>query len=297
MKNLNGKVAVITGAASGLGRGLATVLAVEGCRLALVDVHAERLAEVAAEHPGCSTHVVDVSDRAAMQALPEAVIAIHGAVHLVINNAGVTITASFLDHSIEDLEWLLGINLWGVIYGCHAFLPHLIAGGEGHIVNISSLFGIVGIPGQSGYCVSKYGVRGLSEALAEEAALLEADIGVTVVHPGAINTRIITSARKKGQDLDRAARFFERHGMSPQTAAQQIVAAVKRNKLRLTVTREAWWMDLLKRIFPTWGNQLAVRAMLRTMGMKTLTQHSAEDAAHTEREPGAEDGPQRSTAS
>lgn len=297
MKNLNGKVAVITGAASGLGRGLATVLAAEGCRLALVDVHAERLAEVAAEHPGCSTHVVDVSDRAAMQALPEAVIAVHGAVHLVINNAGVTITASFLDHSIEDLEWLLGINLWGVIYGCHAFLPHLIAGGEGHIVNISSLFGIVGIPGQSGYCVSKYGVRGLSEALAEEAALLEADIGVTVVHPGAINTRIITSARKKGQDLDRAARFFERHGMSPQTAAQQIVAAVKRNKLRLTVTREAWWMDLLKRIFPTWGNQLAVRAMLRTMGMKTLTQHSDEAAAHAESEPGAEDGPQRSTAS
>jgi NADP-dependent 3-hydroxy acid dehydrogenase YdfG len=288
MKNLNGKVAVITGAASGLGRGLADVLAAEGCRLALVDVHAERLAEVAAEHPGCSTHVVDVSDRAAMAALPEAVLAAHGAVHLVINNAGVTLTASFLDHSIDDLEWLLGINLWGVIYGCHAFLPHLIAGGEGHIVNISSLFGIIGIPGQSGYCVSKYGVRGLSDALAEEVAMLEADIGVTVVHPGAINTRIITSARKNGQNLDRAARFFARHGMSPLTAAQQIVAAVKRSQLRLTVTREAWWMDLLKRIFPTWGNQLAVRGMLRTMGMKTLVQQSAARA---------EEGDQSSTAS
>ena len=288
MKNLHGKVAVITGAASGLGRGLATVLAAEGCRLALVDVHAERLTEVAAEHPGCSTHVVDVSDRAAMAALPEAVLAAHGAVHLVINNAGVTMTASFLDHSIDDLEWLLGINLWGVIYGCRVFLPHLLAGGEGHIVNISSLFGIIGVPGQSAYCVSKYGVRGLSEALSEELSLQEADVGITVVHPGAINTRIISSARKNGQDLSRAERFFERHGMSPLTAARQIVAAVKRNQLRLTVTREAWWMDLIKRIFPTWGNRLAVRGMLKTMGMKTLALQITAPA---------EDGNQSSTAS
>ena len=270
MKNLKGRVAVITGAASGLGRGLAEVLAAEGCTLALVDVHAERLAEVAAEHPGCSTHLVDVSDRAAMAALPEAVIEAHGAVHLVINNAGVTVTASFLDHTMEDLDWLLGINLWGVVYGCRAFLPHLIAGGEGHIVNISSLFGIIGVPGQTAYCTAKYAVRGLSESLAEELSHSPADVNITVVHPGAINTRIITSARTGGEDLTRAAKFFERHGMSPQVAARQIVAAVKRNQLRVLVTREAWWGDLLKRIFPTWGNRLMTRMMVKMMDMKSI---------------------------
>ncbi|MFT5684252.1 MAG: NAD(P)-dependent dehydrogenase (short-subunit alcohol dehydrogenase family) [Myxococcota bacterium] len=275
MKNLHGKVAVITGAASGLGRGLAEVLAAEGCRLALVDVHAERLAEVAAEHPGCSTHLVDVSDREAMAALPEAVLEAHGAVHLVINNAGVTITASFLDHTMEDLDWLLGINLWGVIYGCRAFLPHLLAGGEGHIVNISSLFGIIGVPGQTSYCTAKFAVRGLSESLAEELAMASADVGITVVHPGAINTRIIKSARTGGEDLDRAVRFFERHGMSPHTAARQIVAAVKRGKQRVLITREAWWLDLLKRIFPTWGNRLATRGMMKTMGMSGVVKDAA----------------------
>ncbi len=275
MKNLNGKVAVITGAASGLGRGLAEVLAAEGCRLALVDVHAERLAEVAAEHPGCSTHLVDVSDRAAMAALPEAVLAAHGAVHLVINNAGVTITAGFLDHTMEDLDWLLGINLWGVIYGCRAFLPHLIDGGEGHIVNISSLFGIIGVPGQTSYCTAKYAVRGLSESLAEELAHSPADVGITVVHPGAINTRIITSARTGGEDLTQAAKFFERHGLPPQVAARQIVAAVKRNQLRVLVTREAWWADLIKRIFPTLGNRLVTRVMLKKMGMDGTLKEAA----------------------
>lgn len=275
MKNLNGKVAVITGAASGLGRGLAEVLAAEGCRLALVDVHAERLAEVAAEHPGCSTHLVDVSDREAMAALPEAVLEAHGAVHLVINNAGVTITAGFLDHTMEDLDWVLGINLWGVIYGCRAFLPHLIEGGEGHIVNISSLFGIIGVPGQTSYCTAKYAVRGLSESLAEELAHSPADVGITVVHPGAINTRIITSARTGGEDLTRAETFFERHGMPPQVAARQIVAAVKRNQLRLMVTREAWWSDLIKRIAPTWGNRLVTRVMLKAMGMDDTLKDAA----------------------
>jgi NAD(P)-dependent dehydrogenase (short-subunit alcohol dehydrogenase family) len=278
MKNLNGKVAVITGAASGLGRGLAEVLAAEGCRLALVDVHEQRLAEVAALFPGCSTHLVDVSDRDAMAALPGAVLEAHGAVHLVINNAGVTITASFLDHTDEDLDWLLGINLWGVIHGCRAFLPHLIAGGEGHIVNISSLFGIVGVPGQTSYCTAKYAVRGLSESLAEELAMSGADVGITVVHPGAINTRIIKSARTGGEDLSRAERFFERHGMSPQVAARQIVAAVKRDQLRLLVTREAWWLDLLKRIFPTWGNRIAVRGMMKTMGMAGVVKDAAQRA-------------------
>ena len=277
MKNLNRKVAVITGAASGLGRGLAAVLAAEGCRLALVDVHAERLAEVAAEHPTCSTHLVDVSDRAAMMALPEAVLEAHGAVHIVVNNAGVTTTQSFLDHSMEDFDWLLGINLWGVIYGCHAFLPHLIASGEGHIINISSLFGIIGVPGQSSYCTSKYAVRGLSEALSEELALSGEDIHITVVHPGAINTRIVKSARST-TDLSAMERFFEQHGMAPEVAARQIVRAVKRNQLRVVVTREARMGDLIKRLLPTWGNRLAVSAMVRFMGMGRLLEAEAKKA-------------------
>ena len=255
MKNLSGKVAVITGAASGLGRGLAAVLAAEGCRLALVDVHAERLAEVAAEHPGCSTHVVDVSDRAAMAALPEAVIAAHGAVHLVVNNAGVTITASFLD----DLEWLLGINLWGVIHGCKFFLPELKKADEAHIVNISSMFGFIGMPSQSSYCATKFAVKGLTESLWTE--LQGTNVGVTSIHPGGIATNIHETMRSYDDEIRDATVQGLAQSRPPSSVAQAIIKAIEANKLRAIVGREAYLADWMKRLLPVRTHRMLAKRM------------------------------------
>ncbi len=271
MKQLSKRVAVITGAASGIGQALAVALAQEGCALALVDINAEGLAQTAALVEGralaISTHIVDVSSAAAMAALPEAVIAAHGAVHVVINNAGVTITAPFLEHSLEDLEWIVGINFWGVVYGCRFFLPHLEAVDEAHIVNMSSIFGVIGVPGQSGYCATKFAVRGLSESLWEE--LSGSHIGLSVVHPGGVNTNIVTSARCSRPELTAdLADFFARKAMPPSAAAAQIVAGIKAGRRRVLITREAWALDLLKRLLPAAGNRIATSLLTRAMGLQ-----------------------------
>ena len=273
MRDLRGKVAVVTGAAGGIGAALAQRLAAEGCRLALVDIQAERLRRTAAaareQGAQVSTHAVDVSDAAAMQRLADEVLAFHGAVHLVINNAGVTIAAPFVEHSLEDWDWILGINLRGVVLGCRVFLPHLLAQGEGHIVNLSSIFGIVGVPAQSAYCATKFAVRGLSEALAEELA--GTGVQVTVVHPGGVNTDIIASARTSDEAAKRRlVDFFSKKTLPPERAADLIVAGIRRNQRRVLIGPEAWAMDLLKRLLPVAGNRLSVRAMVRTMGLGDL---------------------------
>jgi NAD(P)-dependent dehydrogenase (short-subunit alcohol dehydrogenase family) len=197
MQRLEGRIAVITGAASGIGRALALQLAEAGCGLALVDVQAETLRRVGAEcrerGAQVSTHAVDVSDRAAMAALPQRVIDFHGAVHILINNAGVTVADTVLEQSLEDWDWIVGINLWGVIYGCRAFLPHLLAAEEAHIVNLSSVFGIAGVPMQAAYCTTKFAVLGFSESL--QAELRGTCVGLSVVHPGGVNTNIVRASR------------------------------------------------------------------------------------------------------
>ena len=273
MRDLRGKVAVVTGAAGGIGAALAQRLAAEGCRLALVDIQAERLRRTAAaareQGAQVSTHAVDVSDAAAMQRLADEVLAFHGAVHLVINNAGVTIAAPFVEHSLEDWDWIVGINLRGVMLGCRVFLPHLLAQGEGHIVNLSSIFGVIGVPAQSAYCATKFAVRGLSEALAEELA--GTGVQVTVVHPGGVNTDIIASARTSDEAAkERLVSFFAKKTLPPERAADLIVAGIRRNQRRVLIGPEAWAMDLLKRLLPVAGNRLSVRAMVRTMGLGDL---------------------------
>lgn len=266
MKTLNGRVAVVTGAASGIGRSLAEQLTQAGCRVALVDVNAERLAEVHAACPNSSVHVVDVSDRAAMLALPGQVIEAHGAVHILVNNAGVSCNKTFDEHTLEDWDWLIGINLWGVIHGCHAFLPHLMEADEAHIVNVSSVFGIVGLPSQSSYCASKFAVRGLSESLWEE--LEHTHIGLTVVHPGGVDTNIVRDGRNP-QDVDEERLFkrFAKQAIPASEAARQILVAIENGDKRLRITKEAYLMDWVKRLAPVWGNAFIARGLIKALGM------------------------------
>ncbi|MEL6343222.1 MAG: SDR family NAD(P)-dependent oxidoreductase [Myxococcota bacterium] len=265
MKTLQGKVAVITGAASGIGAALSAALAQRGCRLALVDIQAERLADTAKTARGLgatvSTHVIDVSNRAAMATLPEAVIEAHGAAHLIVNNAGVTVIEKMIDHSLEDWDWILGINLYGVIYGCHFFLPRLLEAGEGHIVNISSVFGIAGVPTQSSYCATKFAVRGLSESLWEE--LDGTGVSVTVVHPGGINTDIVVGSRTRNTSRQETlAGLFRTRGRSASAAADMIVRAVERDQKRVLIGPEAYVIDGLRRLMPAWGNRLITQGAI-----------------------------------
>ena len=253
MKKLHDRVAVITGAASGIGRGLAHVLAGKGCHLALVDVDAGGLEkvkhELAMTQRRVTTYVVDVSDREVMTALPDLVVADHGAVHIVINNAGVTIGGELATQSLDDLDWIVGINFWGVLYGCRFFAPVLQQQDEAHIVNISSLFGLVGLPGQGAYCATKAAVRSLSQSLSAEFA--DTNVRVTSVHPGGIRTNIVANARFPDADEQRELiAFFEKLRVSPEHAAKRIVSAIENEKPRLRITIETIVSDWILRFFP-----------------------------------------------
>lgn len=266
MRQLAGRVAVVTGAASGIGRATSELLARRGCALALVDVNAKGLVEVAdairAGGGAASLHEVDVADREQMRALPEAVLAEHGAVHLLVNNAGVSVGAEFSDHSLEDFDWVVGVNFWGVVHGCKFFLPHLLEQEEAHIVNISSLFGIVGFPSQSSYSATKFAVRGFSESLSAELAA--SGVGVTVVHPGAIRTNIMRDSRVYDEVLRRRSQeIFDSRGLEPEVAAARIVRAVERGRLRLLIAREARLGDWLKRLFPALTERIIARSYRR----------------------------------
>jgi short-subunit dehydrogenase len=220
----------------------------------LVDVFEDRLREAEREIAGrvrTSIHVVDVSDRSAMQALPRQVEAIHRRVDIVINNAGVALAGELEQQSLEDMEWIVGINLWGVVYGCKFFLPLLRKSDDAYIVNLSSMFGLIGIPGQSSYCATKFAVRGFSEAIAAE--LSETPIRVMSVHPGGIRTNIVRDGRfAAGMETFHAKmmRFFEKRTMPAEKCAHMIVDAMRRGRSRLLVTPEAHLTDVAKRLFP-----------------------------------------------
>jgi butyryl-CoA dehydrogenase len=262
MKQLRDRVAVVTGAAHGIGRAVSIALAHKGCDLALVDVNEQGMQETArsieAAGRKVSTHVLSVADRAAMEALPERVIAEHGHVHIVVNNAGVALDARFDESSMDDLDWIVGINFWGVVYGCKFFLPWLKREDEAHIVNLSSLFGIIGVPRSSAYCATKFAVRGLTESLWCEIST--DGIGVSTVHPGGIRTNIARAARAgAGRDTSELADQFEKMARtSPEKAAEKIVRGIERNQLRIRITPETWLLDWLKRLFPT-GTQALIR--------------------------------------
>jgi NAD(P)-dependent dehydrogenase (short-subunit alcohol dehydrogenase family) len=269
MRTFQDQIAVITGAGSGIGRALAVQLSAAGAKLALVDVNEAALAGTAELVGDCSSHVVDVSDRAAMQALAGEVVTTHGGVNLVINNAGITVEGSFREQTLEDWERVVGVNLWGVVHGLHAFMPHLEVADAAWIVNISSVFGIVGIPSQTSYCATKFAVRGLSEALWEE--LRGTHIGLSVVHPGGVNTNIVHAAKSYDETSSQSSKdFFAKNTLSPDRAAKTILDGVRKGKPRILVTKEAPLIDWIKRLMPVFGNKLIADLTVKTLGLEGL---------------------------
>ncbi|GAA3686306.1 SDR family NAD(P)-dependent oxidoreductase [Nocardioides ginsengisoli] len=247
MKNLSNKVVVITGAGSGIGRALALNLAAKGSRLALSDVNAAGLAETAqlatkAGSPDVRTATLDVADREAFASYAAGVAEHFGQVNVVINNAGVALAGDVVDLDYKDMDWIVGINFWGVVHGTKEFLPHLIASGDGHVVNLSSLFGLLAMPGQSAYNATKFAVRGFTEALREEMLIAGHRVGVTSVHPGGIKTAIARNARVSDkEDKAATAKLFDEKlaKMTPERAAEIIVKGIQKNQARVLVGLDA----------------------------------------------------------
>jgi short-subunit dehydrogenase len=202
-----------------------------------------------------TSHRLDVAERATVYAWADTVVAEHGKVNLVINNAGVALGATTESTSSEDFEWLMGINFWGVVYGTKAFLPHLKASGEGHIVNLSSVFGLISVPSQSAYNAAKFGVRGFTDALRMELEIEGAPVSCTTIHPGGIKTNIARNARMDESvtalagDKEKARNDFDKVAItSPAKAARQILAAVENNRRRALIGPDAKVIDLLSRL-------------------------------------------------
>lgn len=252
MRSVAGKTVVITGAGSGIGRALAQNLAGRGARLALSDVDSVGLADTVASLPATQVRsdLLDVRDRAAMAAYAASVAEETG-VDVVINNAGVALTGSVLELDYADIEWVLAVDFWGVVHGSKEFLPYLIASGDGALVNLSSLFGLLAVPGQSAYNAAKFAVRGFTESLRQEMLVNRLPVRVSCVHPGGIRTAIARNARvAAGEDQAALAEYFDSYlaKMSAARAAEIIVAGMLAGKPKIVVGTDAKLLDLLVRL-------------------------------------------------
>ncbi|WP_183093983.1 SDR family NAD(P)-dependent oxidoreductase [Nocardioides stalactiti] len=255
MKDFHGKVAVVTGAGSGIGRALALELAQAGAKLAISDWDPEGLTEteLLCKRLGADLHaeVLDVRDRAAVHAYADAVAAHFGAVNLVVNNAGITIFGTIEESPYEDIEKVIDVDFWGVVHGTKAFLPHLIASGDGHVVNVSSIFGLFSVPTQSSYHAAKFAVRGFTESLRQEMLVAGHPVGVTCVHPGGIKTNIVNNASASNAgDVSGLQRLFDDvlTRTSPESAAQTILKGVKARRAKVLIGADAVAVDLLVRV-------------------------------------------------
>lgn len=268
MSFLSSGVAVITGAGSGIGRALAQQLSAEGSALAIADIDEKGLTETAAsltdKRAAVSTHVLDVSDEEGVRSFAEDVDRRHGRVTLLINNAGVALIGTFEEISLDDLRWLMGINFWGVVYGVRYFLPVLRKQPRAHIVNLSSVFGVIAPVGQSAYSASKFAVRGFTESIRHE--LEGTTVSVSCVHPGGIHTPIAKRARlgayaPKNKKEEAIARFEQLTPTSPEAAAARILKGVEQREPRILIGRDARQVDIVQRLRPaTYWKVMAKRA-------------------------------------
>ena len=272
MKTFKNKVAVITGAGSGMGRYLAILLAKDGADVCICDVNEKTLGETLAMlrkfNVSVSSHLLDVSDKESIEALPQKVIDQHGKVDLVFNNAGVTTGAHFKDMDENNWDWVMGINFNGVVNSTRAFIPHMINNSEAAIVNTSSIFGMVAVPGQTVYHATKFAVRGFTESLALEMKQTNPNLQIHCVHPGHIGTNIAATARMSDEDFNdnetrpsifsknapktqqEMGELFREGGMHPSKAAKIILNGVKKNKSRIFIGLDARLLDLSQRLFP-----------------------------------------------
>ncbi len=266
-----GKKILITGAGSGIGRATAFLLAENHAHLILCDLNSEAVERTAALAQGLGasteTHIVDVSDWDDMQALSAKVHKTHGALDILINNAGVGLGGDFLNTSIEDWQWVIGINLMGVVHGCKLFAPAMVTNRQGHIVNIASMAGYYAAPDMTAYSASKHAVMGLSESLRAEFS--EHGIGVSAICPGVINTNIVAAGRMNGSTgkaQEKIAELYRRRNFGPELVAEAIVNAIENNRAVTPVSPEAWLIYGAKRFTPgllDWANRSPLLKKLR----------------------------------
>ncbi|MFT3882604.1 MAG: SDR family oxidoreductase [Gemmatales bacterium] len=254
MRTFKDKVAVVTGAGSGIGQALALELAKAGALLAISDINIDHVAATAQQCAAFGKKVkhyqLDCGKRDAIYTHADEVMKDFGSVNLLINNAGVAVNATVREISDEDFHWLMDINFWGMVHGSRAFLPHLTASGDGHLVNISSIFGMIGVPKQSAYNAAKFAIRGFTEALRQELILEKAPVQVSCVHPGGIKTNIARAARKGASDKDKdiSINFDNFARTTASQAANIILQGIKRHKPRIFVGMDSKIIDLLQRV-------------------------------------------------
>ena len=260
MTAIKGAAAAITGAAGGIGRALALEMVSRGvAALALADRDEAGLRAVAAEigaKAKVTTHRVDVGDAEQIKVFAAATIAAHPSLNIIVNNAGVALLGNFTEVDQAQMEWLININFWGVVHATRAFLPHLAKQREAHIVNLSSLFGLIAPPGQTAYCAAKFAVRGFSESLRHELAIANSPVKLSVVHPGGVSTNIVRNSRtgvgvtdnaRRAQSIDR---FDAIAKTTPPAAALRIIEGIEKNAPRILIGNDARLMDLLQRFRP-----------------------------------------------
>jgi short-subunit dehydrogenase len=259
MTVIRGAAAAVTGAASGIGRALAIELAARGCDLALADRDEAGLQTLAAEIGGrqkVSIHRVDVGEPAQIADFAEAAIAAHPALNILVNNAGVALLGQFAEIEQAQMDWLMNINFWGVVHATRAFLPQLSTRPEAHVVNLSSIFGIIAPPGQTAYCAAKFAVRGFSESLRHELQMANSPVRLSVVHPGGVATNIVRNSRtgtgitdntRRSESIER---FEQVAKTTPETAALRIIQGIEKNQPRILIGNDARLMDILQRLRP-----------------------------------------------